>query len=78
SFFERLARKVMLNYVPPWIQSRTHIKTASYRPQITWLPLAPNHGTGSVLPQKPSKRYQEQIAHTRARSASASTGASVI
>ncbi|KAF8939887.1 hypothetical protein BGZ58_008398, partial [Dissophora ornata] len=62
SFFERLLRKIILNYVPYWVQARNLMKTVCYRPQITWLPFAPNHGTGPVLPQKPSWRYQERLA----------------
>ena len=36
------------------------VKDASYRPQIAFLPQAPKRGTGHVLPQKPSKRYEEE------------------
>ncbi|KAK3828014.1 MAG: hypothetical protein J3Q66DRAFT_321621 [Benniella sp.] len=78
SFFERLARKVLLNYVPAWIHSRTNNKTASYRPQINWMPYATNHGTGSVLPQKPSRRYQEYLARTRARNGANGAGAATV
>ncbi|KAG0009725.1 hypothetical protein BGZ80_002127, partial [Entomortierella chlamydospora] len=68
SFFERLFRRVVLNYIPSWIQARNNIKVSSYRPQLTWLPFAPNHGTGPVLPQRPSKRYQEEQKRARATS----------
>ncbi|KAF9365947.1 hypothetical protein BGX34_007306 [Mortierella sp. NVP85] len=29
-----------------------YVKTMEYRPQIAWLPLVPNRGTGKVLPQE--------------------------
>ncbi|KAF9117008.1 hypothetical protein BGX27_007062 [Mortierella sp. AM989] len=38
------------------------IKSGSYRPQCTYLPLVPNHGTHPPLPQKPSKRYETEQA----------------
>ncbi|KAF8985394.1 hypothetical protein BGZ46_004506 [Entomortierella lignicola] len=60
SFFERIFRHIILRYTPSWVHARNNIKVASYRPQLTWMPFVPNHGTGPVLPQKPSKRYQEE------------------
>ncbi|ORZ26666.1 hypothetical protein BCR41DRAFT_384252 [Lobosporangium transversale] len=62
SFFERIFRKMILNYIPDWMNARNNIKVASYRPQITWMPFAPNRGTGPILPQKPCKRYQKEQA----------------
>ncbi|KAF9171563.1 hypothetical protein BGX20_007345 [Mortierella sp. AD010] len=58
TFLDRLIRKVILNYMPKSIQAKSAMKNLTYRPQATFLPLAPKHGTSPVLPQKPSKRYQ--------------------
>ncbi|KAF9429184.1 hypothetical protein BGZ76_001693, partial [Entomortierella beljakovae] len=60
SFFERLFRNIILNYTPSWFHAKNNLKVSSYRPQLTWMPFAPNHGTGPVLPQKLSKRYQRE------------------
>ncbi|KAG0351437.1 hypothetical protein BC939DRAFT_470543 [Gamsiella multidivaricata] len=75
SLTERFLRKVLLNYVPDWLNNKNNIKTACYRPQITWLPFSPNRGTGHILPQKPSKRYQEQQARGYVSPANATTTA---
>ncbi|KAF9208690.1 hypothetical protein BGZ59_010490 [Podila verticillata] len=58
---ERLMRNVIFNYLPRSIHSRNAIKDNTYRPQINFLPLCPNRGTGPVLPQKPSKKYSELV-----------------
>ena len=57
---DRLVRTLVFNYLPESIQQLQFKKIASYRPQITFLPRVPFQGTGSVLPQLPSKRYQEE------------------
>ncbi|KAF9193392.1 hypothetical protein BGZ51_003443 [Haplosporangium sp. Z 767] len=57
-WWERILRHIILNYIPDWIQQRSLAKTFEYRPQIAFLPLVENRGTGPVLPQKPSKRSQ--------------------
>ncbi|KAF9931104.1 hypothetical protein BGZ65_005053 [Modicella reniformis] len=49
---DRLARHLLLNYIPYWFQLQTSIKTFEYRPQIAWLPLAKERGTGHALPQE--------------------------
>ncbi|KAG0006800.1 hypothetical protein BGZ65_003448 [Modicella reniformis] len=33
-------------------KARGHVKAFEYRPQVAWLPLIPNRGTGYVLPQE--------------------------
>ncbi|KAI1305589.1 hypothetical protein EDD11_004903 [Mortierella claussenii] len=76
SFFERIFRKLILNYTPAWIHARNNGKVASYRPQITWMPFAPNHGTGPVLPQKLSRRYQEEQAKAQ-QAAQAEAGSAI-
>ncbi|KAF9343932.1 hypothetical protein BGX26_005011, partial [Mortierella sp. AD094] len=60
TFFERLVRKVVLNYLPKSIQQKSMFKDLAYRPQASFLPQAPKRGINDVLPQKPSKRYQEE------------------
>ncbi|KAF9093046.1 hypothetical protein BGX27_001680, partial [Mortierella sp. AM989] len=49
---ERLLRHVLLNYVPACLVKSDTVKAMSYRPQIAWLPLTENRGTGPVQPQE--------------------------
>ncbi|KAI8345026.1 hypothetical protein B0O80DRAFT_310728 [Mortierella sp. GBAus27b] len=51
NWFQRMTRHVVLNYVPKSMQDQDFAKSMEYRPQIAWLPLAPNRGTAHVLPQ---------------------------
>ncbi|KAF9343933.1 hypothetical protein BGX26_005012 [Mortierella sp. AD094] len=60
TFFERILRKVILNCLPKSIQYKSMAAEMAYRPQASFLPLAPTRGTLDILPQKPSKRYQEE------------------
>ncbi|KAF9994983.1 hypothetical protein BGZ79_000229 [Entomortierella chlamydospora] len=60
TFFERLVRSVVLNYLPKSVQLKSMSKDLAYRPQASFLPQAPKRGTCYVVPQKPSKRYQEE------------------
>ncbi|KAF9170400.1 hypothetical protein BGX20_009023 [Mortierella sp. AD010] len=60
TFFEKILRKVVLNYMPKSIQRKSMTKDLAYRPQASFLPQASKRGTLNVLPQKPSKRYQEE------------------
>ncbi|KAF9901136.1 hypothetical protein BX616_002368 [Lobosporangium transversale] len=48
---ERLLRQQVVNFTPEWVYFMLYFKTASYRPQIAWLPLAENRGTVRILPQ---------------------------
>ncbi|KAI7817014.1 hypothetical protein BC939DRAFT_19576 [Gamsiella multidivaricata] len=58
---ERLIRYIMFNYIPTWLQQRGFAKTFEYRPQVAWLPLVENRGTGHILPQEgPRSVTQEQ------------------
>ncbi|KAG0003201.1 hypothetical protein BGZ79_001423 [Entomortierella chlamydospora] len=66
TFFERLMRNVLLNYMPTSIQVKSSMKNLEYRPQATFLPLTPKRGKGPVLPQKPSKRYEAEQAESQA------------
>ncbi|KAG0378682.1 hypothetical protein BGX24_003122 [Mortierella sp. AD032] len=57
---DKLIRTIMFNLVPKFIQQQSYAKRSEYRPQVTFLPLIANTGTGNVLPQKPSWRYIEE------------------
>ncbi|KAF9189609.1 hypothetical protein BGZ51_009428 [Haplosporangium sp. Z 767] len=57
---ERLLRYVAFNVIPQSMQEEQFLKDTVYRPMLTWLPMLPNRGTGDVLPQKLSKRYEEE------------------
>ncbi|KAF9111377.1 hypothetical protein BGX27_005016 [Mortierella sp. AM989] len=60
SFFNRVVRHVALNFLPNSYVQKNMGKNLAYRPQATFLPQVPKRGTSPVLPQKPSKRYQEE------------------
>ncbi|KAF9365955.1 hypothetical protein BGX34_007314 [Mortierella sp. NVP85] len=49
---QKLYRHLILNYIPKWLADWGYVKSMEYRPQIAWLPLIPNRGTGYVLPQE--------------------------
>lgn len=57
---ERMLRQIVFGYLPQSVLHKDTIKAAAYRPQCMFLPLTPDHGKCFVLPQKPSKRYQEE------------------
>jgi len=56
---ERLVRTILFN-LPESIQAASQAKRCMYRPQAMFLPFVPLRGTGAVLPQPPSKRYQRE------------------
>ncbi|KAF9113491.1 hypothetical protein BGX27_001445 [Mortierella sp. AM989] len=58
-WWERILRHLVFNYLPISVLTRDVVREASYRPQVTFLPLAPKRGTTFVQPQKPSRRYEE-------------------
>ncbi|GJJ77179.1 hypothetical protein EMPS_09538 [Entomortierella parvispora] len=60
TMMEKCIRHIVFHWLPKSLMNRTVIKDASYRPQVTFLPLAPVRGSGPVLPQKPSRRYEEE------------------
>ncbi|KAF9434036.1 hypothetical protein BGZ76_008664 [Entomortierella beljakovae] len=60
SFFDRLVRNVVLNYLPRSAVHRNLAKNHAYRPQASYIPQIPKKGRSPVLPQKPSKRYQKE------------------
>ncbi|KAF8930081.1 hypothetical protein BGZ58_008479 [Dissophora ornata] len=62
TWLERVLRHVVFNYMPKSMQKKQIIKESQYRPQASFLPQTPNRGTGSVMPQKHSRRYMEEQA----------------
>ncbi|GJJ71386.1 hypothetical protein EMPS_03736 [Entomortierella parvispora] len=58
---ERLIRTIFLHYLPQTIVKNNLKKVSAYRPQVTFLPMVPFRGTGNVLPQLPSVRYQREL-----------------
>ncbi|KAG0276347.1 hypothetical protein BGZ95_007674 [Linnemannia exigua] len=57
---DKIIRTIMFNLVPKFIQQREYARRSEYRPQVTFLPLVTNTGTGNVISQKPSWRYTEE------------------
>ncbi|KAF9118865.1 hypothetical protein BGW39_000797 [Mortierella sp. 14UC] len=51
---DRIIRTLMFNFIPKALQQRDYAKKSEYRPQVAFLPLVANTGTGNVLPQRPS------------------------
>ncbi|KAG0054782.1 hypothetical protein BGZ83_010458 [Gryganskiella cystojenkinii] len=60
TLLERCARYFIFNWLPQSLTVKSIVKEASYRPQLTFLPLAKQRGTSTVQPQKPSWRYEEE------------------
>ncbi|KAG0082409.1 hypothetical protein BGZ93_009475 [Podila epicladia] len=58
---ERLMRTLVYS-LPQWAQHKSHLKMATYRPLITFLPPVPNTSNLKLLPQKPSQRYAKEQA----------------
>ncbi|KAG0219011.1 hypothetical protein BGX33_005052 [Mortierella sp. NVP41] len=58
--FEKLLRKMILGWMPKSYERYTLTKAIAYRPQATFLPRTETRGTYPVLPQKPSRRYEEE------------------
>ncbi|KAF9436496.1 hypothetical protein BGZ76_003751 [Entomortierella beljakovae] len=51
-FWQKVLRKVALNYIPIWMLDYFSLKISSHRPQIAWLPLVKNHGRVKINPQR--------------------------
>ncbi|KAG0007557.1 hypothetical protein BGZ80_004513 [Entomortierella chlamydospora] len=49
---DRLVRRVALSFIPDWLKMKMADKGLANRPQINWLPLIKNRGSGTVLPQE--------------------------
>ncbi|KAG0051389.1 hypothetical protein BGZ83_003812 [Gryganskiella cystojenkinii] len=65
TWFERMLRYLVFNYMPESIKIQGYIKTAKSRPQASFLPQVPKRGISEVDPQIPSEKYkkaQEQLA----------------
>ncbi|KAK3847063.1 MAG: hypothetical protein J3R72DRAFT_432998 [Linnemannia gamsii] len=60
TWIERIIRHVVLNYLPESVKVKGGYKGMEYRPQAVFLPQVPVRGTGFVLPQKVSERYQRE------------------
>ncbi|KAG0217445.1 hypothetical protein BGX31_000246 [Mortierella sp. GBA43] len=66
---ERLVRSIVYN-LPRWIMNHAYLKQAGYRPQVMFLPTIPNPKGLPVVPQKPSKRYLEELAERQSTNGS--------
>ncbi|KAG0371495.1 hypothetical protein BGX24_001586 [Mortierella sp. AD032] len=62
TLFERVTRYVVFNFVPRWIQLKTFTQHVVYRPQANFLKEVEDRGSVAALPQKPSWRYQAELA----------------
>ncbi|KAF9189622.1 hypothetical protein BGZ50_000650, partial [Haplosporangium sp. Z 11] len=60
-WWERLIRHIVFNYLPDSVQKKNIARDLSYRPQASFLPQVPNHGTSPASPQKPSQKYAEYL-----------------
>ncbi|KAF9125529.1 hypothetical protein BGW39_007329 [Mortierella sp. 14UC] len=60
TFWERVVRQVIFNWLPQSMITAQLVKDTAYRPQANFLPQAPKRGTVDVLHQNPSKRVQEE------------------
>ncbi|KAG9061263.1 hypothetical protein KI688_007601 [Linnemannia hyalina] len=60
TFYERVLRHVVFNWVPKSLQLKQLLKGTGYRPQANFLPQAPKRGTMDVIPQRPSKRIEKE------------------
>ncbi|GJJ70240.1 hypothetical protein EMPS_02589 [Entomortierella parvispora] len=79
TFLERCIRFAVFNLIPTWKMNEMTQKDAAYRPQITFLPLAPNLDASYVEPQFPNRRYEvEQKAKKEAEHASQPSTAAVV
>ncbi|KAF8937106.1 hypothetical protein EDD21DRAFT_148937 [Dissophora ornata] len=65
SFWDRIVRKIALNYVPKFVVRKAMDKMGVYQPQAGFLPLFPHKGFVKPLPQEPCKRYLEKQQHER-------------
>ncbi|KAG0310218.1 hypothetical protein BGZ97_012708 [Linnemannia gamsii] len=60
TFLERMLRQGTLHLLPKSVHKNISIKDAKYRPQVAFLPQAPDRGSLAAFPQKPSRRYTEE------------------
>lgn len=64
-----MLRTVIYN-LPKFVQDRTYMKMATYRPMIAFLPPVPNVNNIKLLPQKPSTRYAKELTKEKASKSS--------
>ncbi|KAF9436495.1 hypothetical protein BGZ76_003750, partial [Entomortierella beljakovae] len=57
-FWQRMIRKLALNYVPTGVFDHSMLKITSHRPQIAWLPAVKNRGKVKINPQEFDKTSQ--------------------
>ncbi|KAF9125792.1 hypothetical protein BG015_004827, partial [Linnemannia schmuckeri] len=60
TLWERILRYIIFNWLPSSTLGTQLVKDPAFRPQINVLPQAPKRGTVDVVPQKPSKRSQQE------------------
>ncbi|KAF9148293.1 hypothetical protein BG015_009983 [Linnemannia schmuckeri] len=60
TFWERVLRHIVFNWLPKSLQMKQLLKDTAYRPQANFLPQAPKRGTMDTIPQQPSKRTQKK------------------
>ncbi|KAG0039982.1 hypothetical protein BGZ83_002669 [Gryganskiella cystojenkinii] len=73
TLMERCVRHAVFNWMPKFMMTRTVVKDASYRPQLSFLPQAPTRGTGYIQSQKPSWRYEEELRKKKETNAAVAT-----
>ncbi|KAG0013119.1 hypothetical protein BGZ80_011274 [Entomortierella chlamydospora] len=61
-----LVRKAALSFIPDWLKMKETEKNLADRPQINWLPLVENRGSGAVVPQE-GREEAEKRAHVQSR-----------
>ncbi|KAG0368113.1 hypothetical protein BC939DRAFT_505742 [Gamsiella multidivaricata] len=61
SVWDRILRKIALNYVPKFLVRKAMDEMGVYQPQAGFLPLFPHKGFIKPLPQEPCKRYLEKL-----------------
>ncbi|KAG0320200.1 hypothetical protein BGZ97_000490 [Linnemannia gamsii] len=65
SYFERFMRMIVFNCLPESVKMKGGYKGVEFRPQASFIPQIPVRGSGPVLPQKPSLRYQAEQARLK-------------
>ncbi|KAF9367751.1 hypothetical protein CPB97_005353 [Podila verticillata] len=59
AWHERLLRHVVFSYLPKSMMEKNMARDGAYRPQASFLPLAPPRGQGPFFQQQPSAKYLE-------------------
>jgi hypothetical protein len=58
-------RMIVFNCLPESVKMKGGYKGVEFRPQASFIPQIPVRGSGPVLPQKPSLRYQAEQARLK-------------